>query len=266
MTVTTSQVTCICIAMLAGILFPVGTLLFVGKKTGAGFKSFVWGCLIMLLFAMTLESFLHRYLYSTPIGQKIWNSTPLYALYVGLMAGLFEETGRFFAFHFPLKKELDNDANALSYAAGHGGLEAFFILFLPMMNNLTYAMIMKDPDRISQLYESATEEQAEQIRLIFEDLSVTPAWTYLLSILERGSAMLLQFGLTAFVWVAVKKGGKKRWFFPVAIGIHAFVDASMILVNQWLGNGVLTEGYVWICAIVTCLLAWNVWEKELKAN
>ena len=266
MTVTTSQMTCMVVAMLAGLILPAGTLLFVRKKLGAGFKSFFMGCLVMFLFAMALESHLHKFVYSTTMGQVIWNNTVLYALYGGLMAGLFEETGRFLAIRFTMKNELEKDANAFSYAAGHGGFEAFCILFITMMNNLTYAFIMNDPARTAQIYENATQEQAEQIKLIFEQLSVTPAWTYLLSILERASAMLLQFGLTAFVWIAVKKGGKKTWFFPIAIAIHAFIDASMILVNQWIGNVFMTEIYVLIGAVVVCTLARTVWKKEQKTN
>lgn len=58
------------------------------------------------------------------------------------MAGLFEETGRFLAMRYVLKKEHGNAHNALMYGAGHGGLEMFVILSLGMINNLIYSVMI----------------------------------------------------------------------------------------------------------------------------
>ena len=53
----------------------------------------------------------------------------LYALYGGLAAGLFEETGRLLAFRFILKPHTAR-ITALSYGIGHGGIEAFWVMGL----------------------------------------------------------------------------------------------------------------------------------------
>ena len=262
MSLPSGAITCIVIAMIAGIVIPVGLLILVRKKAGSAWMAFVWGCLVMLVFAMSLESVVHMAVYETSVGQTIWGNTFLYALYGGLMAGLFEETGRFLAFKIPMKNMMENDGNALGYAAGHGGFEAFSLLFFTMMNNLTYAMVMQHPDTMAQVYELATPEQAEQIRQVYELLSVTPATTYLVSIAERCGAILLQFGLTMFVWFAVKKGGKKIWYFPLAILLHAFVDGSMVLINKLTGSVAVTEIYIWVMAIVVDVLAYFLWKKE----
>ena len=66
---------------------------------------------------------------------NIW----LYALYGGLMAGLFEETGRYLAFSFALKKYRAKNVNALMYGAGHGGFEAIVIVGLTMINNIVWS-------------------------------------------------------------------------------------------------------------------------------
>ena len=262
MSLPSGAITCISIAMIAGIVIPFGLVFLIRKKAGSAWLAFVWGALVMLVFAMSLESVLHMSVYNSPAGEVIWGNTFLYALYGGLMAGLFEETGRFLAFKIPMKNMMDNDGNALGYAAGHGGFEAFSLLFFTMMNNLTYALVMQHPEKMASVYEHATAEQTKQIRQVYELLATTPASTYLVSVAERCGAILLQFGLTIFVWFAVKKGGKKIWFFPLAILLHAFVDGSMVLINKLTGSVAVTEIYIWIMAILVDLLGIYVWKKE----
>jgi uncharacterized membrane protein YhfC len=91
----------------------------------------------MLLFAFVLEQIVHSIVLTSPAGTKIQGSIWLMALYGGLMAGLFEETGRFLAFKTILRSKRNNDANALMYGAGHGGFEAMMILGITMISNLT---------------------------------------------------------------------------------------------------------------------------------
>lgn len=62
----------------------------------------------MLLFAMVLEQIVHSIVLGSPAGIVIRNHLWLYALYGSLMAGLFEETGRFLAMRYVLKKEHGN--------------------------------------------------------------------------------------------------------------------------------------------------------------
>ena len=269
MTVSTASIVCITIAMIIGLSVPILMAIFLPKKTGGTRKAFWIGCLVMFLFALTLESYLHQYVHDTKLGETIWNNVFLFAIYGGLMAGLFEELGRYLAFHTVLRRERENDQNVLTYAAGHGGFEIIAVLFFTMLNNLTYATVMRHPEKMEQVYEHATAEQAEQIREVYEQLSVTPAWTYLLSIAERASGLMLQFGFTIFVWFSAKKGGKKKYLLPVAILLHAFTDGSVVLFNEFTKNAIATEIFVFLLAIGVDVLAWKLWKsektKEIKA-
>ena len=262
MSLPNGSMACIIIVMIAGIAIPVALLLVLKKVTGGSYKAFFWGCFIMFLFAMTLESIIHQFVYSTDFGQKIWNNALWYAIYGGLMAGIFEETGRFIAFKYPLKKQWDKDANALTYAAGHGGFEMFNILFFGMLNNITYATVMKYPDKMAEVFEKATAEQAVQIQQVYDTLATTPAWMYLLAIVERCGALVLHFGLSVLVWFAVKKGKKKFYLFPLAILLHAFVDGGMTLVNKLTGSIAITEIFIWVLAIAVGAFSFMIWKKE----
>ena len=90
--------------MLIGIAIPVGLCIFCRKKWKCDFLPFFTGCGVMFLFAFVLEQIVHMIVLYGPAGSAIQGNIWLYALYGGLMAGLFEETGRFIAMKFLLKK------------------------------------------------------------------------------------------------------------------------------------------------------------------
>ena len=80
--------------MALGLLFPIVLMLVVKRKYQLGVKPFFLGCLTMFLFALVLEQIVHAIVLGSPAGSAIQNNFWLMALYGGLMAGLFEETGR----------------------------------------------------------------------------------------------------------------------------------------------------------------------------
>jgi len=93
------------ISCLIAFLVPVGLLLYFRIKKKADILPFFVGCAVMLIFAFVLEQLAHRLILGSAAGMIIQKNTLLYALYGGLMAGLFEETGRFVAFKTVLKRK-----------------------------------------------------------------------------------------------------------------------------------------------------------------
>jgi len=121
---------------------PIALFLYLRLVQKADIYPFFAGCTVMLLFAFILESGAHNIVLSSPAGPVIRGNVLLYALYGGFMAGLFEETGRFLAFSFALKKYRSKNVNALMYGAGHGGLEAMVIVGLTMINNIAWSSMI----------------------------------------------------------------------------------------------------------------------------
>ncbi len=72
-------------------------------------------------------------------GEALTGSVILYAVYGGLMAALFEETGRYIAMRF-LVKPMDFP-NAFMYGAGHGGVEAMLLCGVASISNIASVMI-----------------------------------------------------------------------------------------------------------------------------
>ena len=132
----------IIINMILGIIIPTVLLVYFKKKYKASIKSFLVGCAVMFVFAMVLEQIVHSVVLGSPVCFKLQNHLSLYALYGSLMAGLFEETGRLLAMRYVLKKDIDNNHNALMYGAGHGGFEMCMVLTIGMLNNLIYSIMI----------------------------------------------------------------------------------------------------------------------------
>ena len=172
------------------------------------------------------------------------------------MAGLFEETGRFLAMKFLLKKEPTETKPSVAYGLGHGGVEMAIIFGLSMISTLTMA-IMVNLGQTDTLLSSAPAEAKDQLTATFEQLQTTGAGTYLLGLWERFSAITLQVALSILVWAAARKGGKWLWLFPAAILLHALVDGLAVILSKSAGL-VTVEIIVMALAIAVAALAWVV--------
>ncbi len=248
------------VVMIIGLIIPAALCIYFKKKYNCSLKAFFIGCGVMFLFALTLEQLVHMLVLTSPAGVAIQNNIWLYGLYGGFMAGLFEETGRFVAFKFFLKKERENDCNGLMYGAGHGGFEAFYLLTLTMANNISYAMTINAGQVDALLASVPAESQGAMIGIIASLTETAPAM-YLVSIVERGAAVIAQLGLSVLVWFAVKKA-KKIWLFPLAIVLHMLLDLVAVVVNGLTQNIVLVEVLVWVMAFGIAVFARSIWKKN----
>ena len=251
--------------MAVGMVFAFAApmvLLFYYKKRGAQVAPFFVGCGVFVVFALLLESLAHQLvLKRLPVGERIVGSTLLYALYGGLMAGLFEETGRFLAFKTVLKNRLGNDKNALMYGAGHGGAEAVLLLGFAYASNLVMSALI-NMGLTDTLTKGLSGDLLAQMTAIFVTLTDTPAWTYLLAIVERCVAMATHISLSVLVWFAAKKPGK-LWLYPLAILLHAAFDGLMAVLAARLST-VAVEGCLVLMLIPLILVARAVWRRNAE--
>lgn len=241
-----------------GLAIPVGLFIWCRLRYQSTMIPYWAGCGTFILFAMVLESAVHQVvLLGLPIGAVIQGNTWLYALYGGLMAGLFEETGRFCAMKL-LKRRHNRPATALIYGAGHGGIEVLIVLGLNMVNYLVYA-ILANRGQLTILMPPELPEASRQALLgIVESLSTQSPWLLLLSPLERISAVILHMSLSVFVWKAAAKPGRFPLFFA-AIALHALMDALAVILS---GIGLPTlvlEGIILLFALGTAWLAKRIY-------
>lgn len=231
------------VSMLLSVGLPIFLCIFVHKKTKAWVPAFFIGCGIFVGFAMILEQILHMVVL-TATGSVLQDNIWLYGIYGGLAAALFEETGRWIAMKFCLKKHLTKE-NALMYGAGHGGIEAFLILGMSSMSNLLTAAMINGglmEKTMSALDASAQEQTYNQLSVLW----TTPAYQFYLAPVERIIAIALQIGLSVLVYSAVKTG--KKLHLAAAFGIHFAVDFLTVVLASYVPVWVLELGLAVVVA------------------
>lgn len=222
------------ISLIGSVAIPVALAVFLRKKYKCDILPFFIGCAVMLVFAFILEQIAHGVVLTVFPGLR--SRSVLFALYAGLMAGLFEETGRFAAFKTVLKKAQHNDHNALMYGAGHGGFEAAAILGIAMINNLFFAFLMNSGNA-SLLLNSGTfsavpggTEQMAAIENAMTQLAASPSYLFLVGLVERMAAIVLHISFSVLVWNAVKY--HRTGYVLLAIALHTAVDAVTVILSS----------------------------------
>jgi uncharacterized membrane protein YhfC len=249
-------------AALAGIAIPVVLLLVFRKKFKASMLAFFTGCAVFVVFALIIEAFLHRLILPSAIGVKIQSSIWLYALYGGMMAGLFEETGRFAAYKTILRKKHGNDGNALMYGAGHGGFEAFYMLVFSMVSYIVMA-VMLNTGMTDTLTTGADQNTLKSLETTFALLSQTPSASFLVGVVERISAVALHISLSVLVWFAAKDKGRFM-LYPLAIALHAFADMVIVVLASTGLNVWIIEGTLYIIVACCVVLSRVIWRKAVS--
>lgn len=248
------------VSCLIAFALPIGLLIYLKVKKQADLWPFFAGALVMLFFALILESLVHQVVLNSPAGEKIQQSTWLYALYGGFMAGLFEETGRYLAMRFALRKYHGKPVNAVMYGAGHGGLECIVLLGFGMISNLVLSEMINSGS-IEMIFSTLGEDMRAQTEAQLSSLITLPAYTYLLGGFERISAMMLQIAMSILVWLSVTKPGRGHLVL-ISFLIHFFVDAGLVLLQ---GVGVpnwLLEVLIFAAALALLLVTLRMLQRQ----
>ena len=247
---------------LLGFAVPVCLTIYLVRKHHAKPSTILIGAGTFIVFALVLESLMHQLVLKGPHGAAIMDNTFLFAVYGGLAAGVFEETGRFLSMKFLMKKEPSTPLPGVAYGIGHGGAEMIIIFGITMIGNLSLSALINS-GQADAIFSKAPEEAAGQLQAQLDQLQALGAGTLLIGLWERFSALILHVGLSMLVWVAVRKGGKWLWLFPAAIALHALVDAGAVLLQKSAGM-VPLELIVTAEAVAVAAIGYMV-AKKLKA-
>ena len=243
-----------------GFALPVCLVWWLVKKHKAHLSTVLIGAATFFVFALVLESIVHQIVLNGPSGAAIQGNALYYALYGGLMAGLFEETGRFLSMKFLMKKEPAETLPAIAYGAGHGGIEVILVFAFSMISSLVIALMINAGQADALLAKTPAEAQA-QLEAQFAQFQTTTPASLLLGIWERISAVILHLSLSVLVWAAVRKAGKWIWLYPAAILLHALVDGVTVILSKGGVGNVAIEFILMAMAIAIAAIAWMVAKK-----
>lgn len=221
-----ANVAAICVTFAVVTILPIVNLLYFKVKKGAKISSFFIGGLTFTVFALLLEQIWHTVILALT-GSQLTDHIFLYAVYGGLSAGLFEETGRYLAMRFWVGRNRELSAeNALMYGAGHGGFESWLVVGMAYLSNLIMVALIHSGG-LDAMIAPLDEASAASVLVMAEQLCTLPAWQFLLASLERIGAIFLQMILSYIIYLSIKE--KKAAWVILAIGLHALVDAGMVL-------------------------------------
>ena len=222
------SITGMAFALLVSFALPIALFIYSKKKLHARTAPFFIGCGIFVVMVILLESLAHNLILGST-GTAITGSPLLYALYGGLMAALFEETGRYIAMRF-FVKPLDFD-NAFMYGVGHGGIEAMILIGLSMISNIVSSAMINSGAMAASLA-ALDADTAAATAASLSALWQTPSAYFFLGGLERVIAITLHISLSLLVFRAARYGEKK--YLLLAYFLHFLVDAATVLINAYL--------------------------------
>ena len=165
-----------------------------------------------------------------PVSRFINGNTAAYVLYGIIMAGVFEECGRFIVMKYILKKNRTRE-NAVLYGIGHGGIEILAVILPTMITSLAAAILFSHgtvEDALSAL--KITGETAAAALPTVQAAAVFDYAAMAMNVLERLFAMLLHIGLTVIVFYGVISG--KKAFLLLAILLHMLMDTFPALYQR----------------------------------
>lgn len=236
------------------LLLPLGAQLFIHKK-GGQWKAFWAGVATFFVVVMLVEQGVHTAVLSSPLGAAIQGNIWFYALYGAAAAALFEETGRYISFSM-LRRFLPSTWDGVSFGLGHGGCEALLLVGLTMVNNLVVLWAVAHGDQ------SAAYVQAAQT------LAETPASLFLLSAVERLSAMFLHVLNSVLVYQAVRQYNNR--YYLLALAFHFVLDFAAVLLQRVLSTLLLEIAVLLLVALMIALglyvLRPLLWPKEEKSE
>jgi uncharacterized membrane protein YhfC len=241
-----------------GILLPIITAVVWKVKTKEHFSTMLIGAAIFFIFAIILESIPKVFLYQldNPVSRLVMSNIWIYGGIGALLAGLFEETGRFVAFKFLLKKRT-NKETAISYGIGHGGFEAMYLL---VFTGIQFSTIVEQ-------VRVASPNQVEYIEALPATIASITLGNTFISAFERISAMIIQVSLSIIVFASVRVPGKKRMYL-LAVLIHTVVDLLPCFYQQigLITNAVLLEIILFILAIALFIITIKIVYKKVLNN
>ena len=224
------------------------------------------GAIGFIVSARVLELGVHLVCIVTdnPISRFINGNTIAFVLYGIIMAGVFEECGRYIILKYIMKKNRTPE-NAILYGIGHGCIEILAVLLPAIITYLVVAVLFSAGDMENALSTlNITEETASAA---LPSIQATAAFDYVMmamNVIERLFAMFLHIGLTVVVYYGVVT--VKKNCLLVAIILHMLMDTFPALYQRSVVPLWTVELWVGVWTGVVVFIAVNLYRKMKESS
>ena len=229
-----SSVPALIITVVLMIAVPIALFIYWRRKhkEQTTISYLIAGILGFIVSARMLELGVHYFciLADNPVSRFINGSTAVYVLYGTIMAGVFEECGRYVVLKTIMKKNRTRE-NAVLYGIGHGGIEILAVLLPAMVLYLVVAILFSAGDTENALKTlNITEETAVAALPSVQTAASFDYGVMALNVIERLFAMFVHIGLTVIVYYGVVNS--KELCLPMAIVLHMLADTFPALYQR----------------------------------
>lgn len=182
----------------------------------------------------------------------------IWAVLLGLSAGVFEETARYLVLRF-WRRDVQSWRLSLMFGAGHGGIEAIIIgilAFIAFFQLVFYRQF--DPQAISGLTEGP---QLEALRQTLSAYWGANWYEHLWGSLERLSVLSIHLSATVLVYYAVQR--RNLLWYLAAVLWHTLVDFFAVFASQtW--SIPLTEGIIFLFGLIGWGIVFLLRERDVE--
>jgi uncharacterized membrane protein YhfC len=208
---------------------------------GAGALTFVLSQVVHIPFnSFLLNPWLAKIAPAADVGS---GELLIWAVFLGLSAGLFEETARWLVLHF-WRKDIRSWRSSLMFGTGHAGIEAILVGVLAFIGFLQLFLYRQfDPQTMTGLAEG------EQLNYLRETIATYWAsdWGHLWGALERFSVIPVHLAATMMVYRSVKD--RKFLWYLAAVFWHTLIDFFAVFASRTWSIPV-TEGIIFVLGMI----------------
>ena len=221
---------------------PAAGLILLARKRKTAGKAFAWGAAAfvvsqLLIRIPLLQLVLPNFSWFAVMQLYPWR----YGLFLGLTAGLAEETARWIAFRCFLKGR-DSLEHGLAFGLGHGGIEAMLLVGVNFLVILVLVLAGQG------------------------SLFPLEAGGVFLGGVERLYACAFHVGASLLVMYGIRRGRQVLWL-GIAILLHTLMDAAIVILGRAFGVGVLgIEFFGAVVGLLTLALGLGVYAREKKVE
>ena len=239
--VQTSSIAAMAVSMGIAILLPVILLVWLYRKEKISLKVAGLGAGIFFVFVLVLEGLLNFSVFKLVPG--FFEDPFVYAIYGGLIAGIFEECGRYIAFRWMLKERREWK-DGIAYGLGHGGFESIVVGGLSFLSLIIMSVMINNGN-------SAIQGEIPEIKDLTHTLQTQPWWMNLVGGVERAMALVVHIALSLVVLFGVRN--KRPVFLLYSILLHALLNFPAGLFQKGVLNIWVTEGFVLLFAVASLI-------------
>ncbi len=234
------------------LVIPIGVAVFIRRRTGAPWRLFFIGAVTFVLsqvFHIPFNWVVQR-AGLLPGDMQSWANLLITATFLGLSAGVFEETARYLTYRY-WAKDARSWSRGLMLGAGHGGIEAILLGLLGAVNIVGLLVTLNNEALLSAI----PADQQAILNATVANLLATPWYGLLLGAVERVFAIAAHLALSVMV-LQVFRRGSLRWLF-LAIIYHAGLDMIAVVAAARVG-AYATEGLLALYSLLSLFIIFKL--------